>query len=132
MVYLPKGSIMKWNDNPVTEHNRSELSVDVERLGASTRTAHGLLRKWVTADKRTFSCSWEMLPAVTEKTVDGKWGGDAIEDFYNSTPGAFTLTLGLTSGEETYTVVFSDFSKSVQRRTGASDLVKIDVTLEEV
>lgn len=132
-MYLPLGSIMKWNGNSVTEHSRSELSVDVERIETSTRTALGYLRKWVVADKRTWSCSWENLPSKAAKTVDGKWAGEDIELFHQNNPGAFTLTI--IDGSlipQTYTVVFSEFSKVVAKRSPVSDLWNVNVTLEEV
>lgn len=132
VVYLPKGSLMKWNGNAITEHNRSELSIDVNRIENSKRMATGTMRKYVIADKREFSCSWEMIPDATAATVDGKWGGAAIESFYNTTPGAFTLVLtdgaGVTS---TYTVMITDFSKVINKR-GTYDAWDIDITLEEV
>lgn len=132
MVYLPKGSIMQWNGTKVTEHNRSELNVDVERIGDSQRTMNGTMRKWYVADKKTFSCSWDNLPALTTKTVDGSMGGVAIEAFYMSNTGPFTLTINNTHGVETYTVVFTKFSKNIVKRVGTADLWNIDITLEEV
>lgn len=123
---------MQFNGNLITEHKRSPVSVEVDRIETSNRMANGTLRKWVVADKRTFQVSWETLPALTAKTVDGKWGGIDIETFYNSTPGAFTLTLTNTHGVQTYTVVFTDFSKEIVKRVGTSDWWDLSITLEEV
>jgi|ERR1044072_1951053 hypothetical protein len=132
MVYMPKGSIMKWAGNAITEHNRSELSISPKRIETSNRMANGMLRKYVIADKREFSVSWDMIPDVTAATVDKKWGGSAIEAFYNTTPGAFILTVTDGAGVATdYTVVFTDFSKVINKR-GKYDAWDIDVTLEEV
>lgn len=132
MIYIPKGSIMKWNGNLITEHNRSEIAIGVERIETANRMENATLRKYVVADKRSFSCSWDNLPAVTAQTVDGKWGGIDIELFYNTTPGVFTLTVVNTSGEDTYNVVFSDFDKKITRRVGTSDFWSLSVALEEV
>lgn len=132
MVYLPKGSLMKWAGNAITEHNRSELNISPKRIENSQRTAMGMLRKYVIADKREFSVSWKMLPDATSATVDKKWGGTAIENFYNTTPGVFTLTVTDGAGVATnYQVVFTDFSKVINKR-GKYDAWDIDVTLEEV
>ena len=132
MVYLPKGSLMKWNGNSITEHNRSQLNVSVERIETSKRMANGTLRKYVIADKRKFSCSWEMVPDTDAGTVDGKWGGNSIETFYNNNPGSFTLVItDGTGATKTYTVVFTDFSKTINKR-GRFDAWDIDITLEEV
>ena len=53
-------------------------------------------------------------------------------DFYNSNPGAFTLEL--TRGDSTvttYTVMFSDFSYDVVKRS-TYDFWNVSVTMEEV
>jgi hypothetical protein len=129
---MPKGSIMKWNGNSITEHNRSELNIGVNRIENSKRMANGTLRKYIIADKREFSCSWSMLPDATVGTVDGKWGGSAIETFYNTTPGAFTLTITNGAGVATnYTVMITEFSKVINKR-GKYDAWDIDITMEEV
>jgi hypothetical protein len=143
-MILPKGSIMSWtltHDplnpnatvwNDISEHNRSELQVSVERIEKTHRTANGGLRKWWTADKKTWSTSWDMLPHSATFTVDGKWGGSEIESFYTANPGAFWLSI--TKPDATrgiYRVVFKDFGKGVQKR-GRYEFWNIDVSLEEV
>lgn len=139
VVYLPKGSIMKWIDpalpgteNAISEHNRKPVQVEVERIEKTHRMANGTMRKYVVADKRTFSTSWEGLPNVASKTVDGKWGADEIENFYNTITGPFTLKIiGGDGSVKTYTVMFTNFNKSIARR-GVYDFVDVDITLEEV
>src|SRR5665647_2975213 len=93
LVFMPKGSIMLWNNVSITEHNRQPLAVTVERIENMKRMADGTMRKYVIADKRKWVTSWESLPDVTSATVDGKEGGLYIENFYNTTPGAFTLKI---------------------------------------
>lgn len=124
--------LMRWNNNAITDHNRSPLSIDPERIEKKQRMANARMRKYVIADKRTFSCSWDMLPKKTAQTVDGFWGGEAIEDFYYAQVGSFTLEITDGDGEVyTYTVMFSDFSKEITKRGGV-DFWQIDVTMEEV
>lgn len=124
--------LMKWNDNPITEHNRKPLNIDPERIERKARMVNGRMRKYVVADKKTFSTSWDMLPKGVAFAVDGKWSGDAIEAFYNSTKGSFELELTNIDGTiETYTVMFADFSKEIVKR-GAYDFWNISVTMEEV
>lgn len=132
MTTLTLKQLMKWNDTPITEHNRKALNIDPNRIERSTRMANGRMRKYVVADKQQFSVSWDMLPKGTAFTVDGKWGGDAIVAFYNATKGSFTLTI--TNGDdttETYTVMFTDFSKEIVKR-GAYDFWNISCSMEEV
>lgn len=124
--------LMRWNGNAVTDHNRQQLSIDVERIEKKQRMANGTMRKYIVADKRTFSTSWNMLPKITAQTVDGFWGADAIETFYNTVPGPFSLEISDGDGEiNTYSVMFSDFSKTITKR-GSVDFWEISVTMEEV
>jgi len=123
---------MRWNGNAVTDHNRGQLNIDVERIEKKQRMANGTMRKYIVADKRTFQVSWSMLPKLTSQTVDGFWGGEAIETFYNTYSGSFSLEL--TDGDNdvnTYSVMFSNFSKNVVKR-GSVDFWEISVTMEEV
>lgn len=124
--------LMRWNGNSVTDHNRAELGIDVERIEKKQRMSNGTLRKYIVADKRNFSTSWTMLPKLTAQTVDGFWGADAIEQFYNTTTGSFSLEISDGDTETyTYDVMFSDFSKNVVKR-GSIDYWEISVTMEQV
>jgi hypothetical protein len=131
-VTFAKPALLEFEGTPVTDHNRSGLSIDVERIETKQRMANGTMRKYVIADKRTFSVSWEMLPSTTADTVDGYWGGEAIRDFYDSNAGSFTLTITYDDGNsEDIEVMFSDFSFEVVKR-GVYDFWNLDINLEEV
>jgi hypothetical protein len=123
---------MTWAGNNITDHNRSPLSIDVERIEQSQRMVNGTMRKFVIADKHTFSCSWEMVPSSNSKTVDGFWGANSMKAFYLATPGAFELKIFAgDSSFQTYQVVFNAFSAEVTKR-GTFDFYSVNVTLEEV
>lgn len=127
-----KPRLMRWNGNAVTDHNRQQLQIDVERIEKKQRMANGTMRKYIVADKRTFATSWNMLPKLTSQTVDGFWGADDIETFYNTVTGSFSLEISDADGEtNTYNVMFSDFSKTISKR-GSRDFWEISVTMEEV
>ncbi|AVD99237.1 minor tail protein [Streptomyces phage BillNye] len=129
---FPRPRLMRWNGNAITDHNRGQLNVDVERIEKKQRMANGTMRKYIVADKRTFGVQWTMLPKLTSQTVDGFWGGEAIENFYNTVPGPFSLEITDGDGEVyTYTVMFSDYSKNVMKR-GVVDFWEIQISLEEV
>lgn len=135
-LVLAKPRLIRWtNANGtlmVTDHNRSPLSIDVERIETAKRMANGTMRKYWVADKRTFSTSWTMLPNLSTFTVDGHAGADDIENFYDATVGAFDMRLTYGNGpEELYRVMFTDFSKSLEKR-GKFDFYEVDVTMEEV
>jgi hypothetical protein len=124
--------LMKWNDNPITEHNRKELNIDSDPIERDARMANGTMRRYSVARKKSFSTSWDMLPKGETFAVDGKWSGGAIEAFYLATRGAFELKLHNIDGTiETYTVMFTDFSKAIQKR-GVFDFWNISVTMKEV
>lgn len=132
-MILPLGSIIKLNGNDLTEHNRKALEISWEPFEGSHRMADATLRKFVIAKKKSWSISWDDVPSVSAKTVDGKWGADDLWAFYESTPGAITLVVkngDLT--QDTYTVVITDFTASINKRGRNYDLYSMSLKLEEV
>lgn len=127
-----KPSLMEWAGHKITDHNRSDLHVSTERIEESTRMANGTLRKYIIADKRTFSVSWQDVPQSAGFTVDGFWGKNEMEAFWNTTPGAFTLRLNYGDGTHLdITVMMSQFDATISKR-GAYDFWNVDVEFEEV
>ena len=113
-------------------HNRGELSMDVERIEKKQRMVNGTMRKYIVADKRTFSVQWQNLPHSSSYTVDGFWGARQMEDFYDATPGAFTLELTYGDGTvETFQVMFSDFNMNLSKR-GHFDFHEVSISMEQV
>jgi hypothetical protein len=133
------GTTKTWNK--VSEHNRSPLEINVERIEAITRTSNGTLRKNHIADKRSFSMSWEMLPSYRDLTVDGGWGAEDLRQFYLSDDGKKTFNIRInlaktgsdqsSSGYESYTVSFSNCSFSVLKR-GLQPHWSVSLTMDEV
>lgn len=114
-------ALIEFNNNSLSDHNRSELSVDSERIERAHRTANGTMRKYHVADKRTFSVSWRDLPLNDADTVDGNWGAASLENFFNTTTDTFTMTIHNKDGSTAdYTVFFEDggFSKTHGKRVG--------------
>lgn len=130
-MILPKGSALALNGNDLTEHNRGELAVDINRIETSDRMANGALRKYVIADKKKWDVSWKMCPNDSTKTVDGKWGGSQMLNFYNTVPGIFTLTIRNGASTETYNAVITDFSYNIIKRSSVADAWDIQMTIEE-
>lgn len=148
-------AIMYWSSdngvtwNKVSDHNRSPLSINFERLETKNRMVDATLRRYSVAKKRTFQLSWTMFPSKRDNTyagktaittVDGGWAGEDIENFHNTVDGAFKVKLRKGNDEakaisdgtiEIVTVMISDFSKIVEKR-GVVDLWSLDITLEEV
>lgn len=132
-VTLLKPRLIQWNSNAITDHNRAPLQTTVDRIETKTRMANGTMRSYWIADKRKWTTSWDMLPGITVGTVDGFWGADAMESFFNTNYGQpFTLTLTLSTGEsQAYTVLFENFSKSLSKR-GKFNFYDVNVSLVEV
>ena len=82
-----------YGDGFLTDHNRQELSVSYDEIGNTGRTVRGTLRGYVIARKRSFSLSWDTVPADAPATVDGFWSGNELLDFYNNNFGTFTMSV---------------------------------------
>lgn len=137
------------NFQKVSDHGRGPISVSVERIESKQRMASGTLRRYVVAKKRTWSLDWENLPSRRNPTragvegmgpADGGWAGEDIENFHNTTDGAFKMRIrgGDDDGKaindasiEEVTVMITDFSKDVNKR-GVVDFWNLSITLEEV
>ena len=139
LLASPPGTTKIWNK--VTEHNRSDLGVSIERIEKVTRTSNGTLRKNYITDKRRFTVSWTMLPSYRTLTVDGAWGAEDLRTFYLSNGGkeSFNIRINLakagtdqtSSGYEEYTVVFGGCNFSVVKR-GLQPHWTVSIELEEV
>lgn len=139
LLATPAGTTLIWNK--VTEHNRSELSMSVERIEKVSRTSNGSIRKNFIADKRKFSTSWTMLPSYRTFTVDGAWGAEDLRSFYLSDAGkgAFNIKINLAktgsdqtaSGFESATVVISSCSFTLVKR-GLQPFWNVSLDMDEV
>ena len=129
-IVLPKGSILKFDGTDISEHNRGEITVDITRIEKADRMHNGTYRKVVIADKYKWDISWDLLPDVDSKTVDGKWGAASLEAFYKNTPGVFVLTVKNSGVATNYNAVITSFSKTIVKR-GTAELWNVDLTIEE-
>ena len=139
LLATPAGTTKIWNK--ITEHNRSEFTMDVDRIEKAVRTSNGSLRKNHIADKMTFNLSWSMLPSYRSLTVDGAWGAEDLRSFYLSDDGKkeFNIKVNLaksgsdqsSSGFEPYTVVFTSCNFTVVKR-GLQPHWNVSVSMSEV
>jgi len=135
----PAGTVNQFNK--VTEHNRTDFSIDVERIEKVVRTSNGTLRKNFIKDKRKFSTSWDMLPSYRTLTVDGAWGAEDLRSFYlgEQGQGSFKIRLNIakngvsqeSSGYEEYTVVITDCSFAIAKR-GLQPHWNVSLSMDEV
>lgn len=148
---LPVGSALyidtSTNDTPVwtklTEHNREPISVGNNRIEKQQRMANGTMRKLFTADKKTLSTSWRMLPSYSTMTLDGGYGAVDLKTFYHDKgKGAFKLKISYNAvavRDEIITVVFSECSHTLIKRNvkakssdAAQEFWDVNIGLEEV
>lgn len=140
MSYIyPIDTLMKWNGNRITEHNRKELSVSSEKLMNENRMVDGTLRRYVVAEKRRWQLTWDEVFSNQASVVDGCWSGEEMLQFFKAHRGEFTLELTHKSASdsaktstEIVTVMFDEFSHRVIKRSIQCDWWSIDVTLVEV
>jgi len=103
----------------LSDHNRSEMSFNNQRIEQRQRTVNGHMRSYHIADKLSFTVSWAMLPSrgysgspmfetnseldsvgkspnigtTDEYTSDGGAGGVDLLDWYESHTGPFWMYL---------------------------------------
>ena len=97
----------------LSDHNRSDMSFNFERIEKRERTINGRMRSYHIADKLTMSVSWNNLPSrayseladfnasgissakgtTNEFTSDGGAGGMEILDWYENHQGPFWMFL---------------------------------------
>lgn len=113
----------------LSDHNRSDLDIKVDRIGKRDRMVNGGLRSYFIADKKKISVNWKMLPSrayasspnfdpetglssMTESsqyeyTADGGAGGVEMLDWYENNKSSFYVYLAYDkynefSGEQKY------------------------------
>jgi len=108
--YVPSGS--EFNDFIIlSDHNRSEISIQKERIENKRRMINGTMRSYHIADKKRFSWSWSMFPSrafsnsptfsasgrltnnVEDYVVDLAAGGVDIINWYENHQGPFYMLL---------------------------------------
>ena len=123
-LYVPTGQEIGANESLtsggtnqfliLSDHNRSEISFDLQRIENRQRTINGRMRSYHIADKLKINCSWSNLPSRgyytyadfgsngesphkgingQEYTIDGGAGGVEILSWYESHPGPFWMFL---------------------------------------
>ena len=149
---LPVGSILyldtSLTDTPnwvkLSEHNRSTISIDTERIEKTQRMSGGTLRKVWIADKKSINTSWSMLPTNDAMTVDGGYGAASIRAFYHGDKGKNTFKVkisynGVAARDEILLMSFTSCSftvvkRNVKEKTADSpqEFWDVSIGLEEV
>lgn len=135
----------------LTDDNRSELQINIERIEYRRRMINGRMRSYHVVDKKSFGVSWNDLETRHDKVSEYLRNSDPqperlasakrIVQWYNEHPGSFYLTLvydGPDSTQnnikyrlETYEVFFDNFNYTVKYRGEDTDVWDISMTLVE-
>ncbi|NDB83151.1 MAG: hypothetical protein EB127_10550 [Alphaproteobacteria bacterium] len=136
----------------LTDDNRSDMQVSLDRLENKKRMINGTMRSYFIADKRSYSISWQDLPSsasfVSEnrRTFSAAWAaGQEMLNWYNTHPDSFWMLLVYDtpnrqgSGNipvrfeiEKRNVFFESFSYNVKNRGILFDHWDISMSLVEV
>lgn len=125
----------------LSDHKRSPLSINYEILEKFARMADGTARKQVIAKKRSFSCSWDMLPTVKTQIIDSN--ADALDlkrffEIYSAQPITMSLFHKRNSQElsvnyqDSYTVFLNSFDYDVVKRFKNFDYWNISIEFMEI
>jgi len=68
----------------ITDDNRAALQISYERLEESSRMADGTMRRFITANKKKVSTSWDTIPAAGGRnfTSDSNLSGAFLKSFF--------------------------------------------------
>jgi hypothetical protein len=68
----------------LTDHNRQSMNISYEVIENAARMANGTMRKFITANKKNMSTSWQDLPSAAGYpfTSDSNLGAAFIKSFY--------------------------------------------------
>ena len=135
----------------LTDDNRSELGIGVDRIETKKRMINGTMRSYHIADKKTFSVSWRDLPSSrtgiseTDGTSDSKWAaGKQMADWYQNHTNSFWMLIvydgnnAINSSQtplkysvEKYNVFFNSFDYNVITRGSQYDHWDVSMALVE-
>jgi len=149
MAYLLEAGIQVSLDNvnwqKLTDHNRDPIDISTEIIETQARMANGKMRKYIVAQKKAISVSWNYVPSKTSETVDKNYSAAWLESFYKSNVGSPIYLKVVASeldssgnfvtaqnGSEVYTVFMNSFSKSIINRTKISDYVNMSIDFTEI
>ena len=108
--YVPSGT--EFEDFLIlSDHNRSEISIEKQRIENRKRMINGTMRSYHIADKKIYSWQWDMFPSrafsdsptfsasgvltnsVDDYTADLAAGGVDLVDWYENHQGPFYMLL---------------------------------------
>lgn len=116
LVYL-----IKLNGTEITEHGRT-FSSSVDMNSTDVLLNNGSSRRYIKTAKNTYSISFNYLPNMIDRTIDGRVGRDYLASLMNIR-NKISLSIKLDPNEQFYnTYVYADsYSESLVRRDMANN-----------
>lgn len=108
------GMLLSLNGQKLTDAGR-DLSQPIEIRAVTNELASGTLRRYLKAQKRSFSINWQWLPGLAGHTHDGGLARDGIYAAI-STGTSLLLTSEGVSSTETYVVLVDSYEEQLLRR----------------
>jgi len=119
-LVLPVGSVLYFDTGTdaatptwtkLSEHNRSSINLDINRIEKTQRMSNGSLRKIWIADKKEISTSWSALPTYYTLTVDNGMGAADIKAFYSDKgKGTFKIKISYNAVAARDEIVLASFT----------------------
>jgi hypothetical protein len=126
-------TIIEINGHTLTDQGRSQLSIGNDRIMSEGRMVDGTNRRFVVADKKTWSTSWTDLFSSDDYIIDSAWGGESIWNFYLTNPQQFNLTITDGTGlAKTYVAMIKSCSYDIKQRTPNFDIWDLKLDMMEV
>ncbi len=120
------GGVEFTDDGRTFGTQRDERSVSVE-------LASGKIKKYIKAEKTTFTVGWEYLPASSAYTSDNKGARNELRPICYTGATTTLVARNTMGGSTTYTVFVEDYSEQIVRRdpTTGNILYSITISLRE-
>lgn len=115
-----------------TDDGRS-FSEGRDERAVSVELASGKIVKYIKAEKRVFTVSWEFLPQTSAYTSDHKGARNELRSICYTGATTTVVVRNVIGGSETYTVFVEEYSEAIQRRdpTTGNILYNVNISLRE-
>lgn len=129
MLFYP--TLLKIDDERLTDQGRSPLSISREERSVINELASGLRKKYVKGVKHTFSFGWTLLPSASEQTIDGGLGRNILSQKFGFEGGLHILVVEDDAlGFQEFNVFIDSYSEELVRRDPASGIFLWNVSME--
>lgn len=127
-------SFLSLGGQEITEQAR-KMTDSVSFNGSTIELDNGVSRKYMKANKRSFTFTWDWLPSLESHTIDNRKARDYIKDlaFTSRTKILMEIKLDHNEEHELIHVYINDYSESLIRRDPSTgcDYYNVSLSVEE-